>query len=109
MSRVTYWADNTRVYLHSKPVDFRKSINDINQIIEGAMGLTMMPDSQFVFVFLRPARHSLFTLGLLKFYIKPSLNIGTCKRTTPNTTDYEKIITNDFWAMKFPWYIPSRQ
>lgn len=37
------------VYLHRKPVDFRKSINGLVQVVEQAMGLPPMDPALFVF------------------------------------------------------------
>lgn len=37
------------VYLHREPVDFRKSINGLSAIVEGAMGLSPLSGALFVF------------------------------------------------------------
>ncbi len=44
-----YWSDNVTVYLHRKPVDFRKAINGLSVIVQDEMGLSPFDPSIFVF------------------------------------------------------------
>tara|TARA_B100000446_G_scaffold137525_1_gene129910 strand:- start:9755 stop:10111 length:357 start_codon:yes stop_codon:yes gene_type:complete len=46
---VIYWSDNVTVYLHRKPVDFRKAINGLSVIVQDEMGLSPFDPSIFVF------------------------------------------------------------
>ena len=43
-----HWED-VPVYLHRQPVDFRKSINGLTQVVEKAMGHSAMEPALFVF------------------------------------------------------------
>lgn len=43
------WPDNTAIYLHREPVDFRKAINGLAVIVSDAMALDVYRQSLFVF------------------------------------------------------------
>jgi len=44
-----HWHQDTTIYLHRDPVDFRKSINGLSVIVNEAMGLSPFDAAVFVF------------------------------------------------------------
>lgn len=49
MSSVIHWDRNADIYLHCKPVDFRKSINGLSLMVDESMGFSSLSASLFVF------------------------------------------------------------